>query len=377
MNDPDVFISHASENKDEVARPLAQALQARGWSVWLDELELTVGDSLTHRINGALARSKFGVVVLSPEFFEKEWPKQELAGLAAREIDASQKVILPVWHNIDRAYLTERMPVLADRLGALTSMGIEDVANKLSRALQAAGTPRLAGLAHEPMIRSVISESQTGSTAVVPATEAELEAIGRDRPRFWEYLLFAAALRYERQELEAKWRDHQLRLSRGERHLYVTDQVPEWIAAERAWLVRQLGGVNRVFSAELQERAFGLPGEPGDAAEIRYFASRVIGFYETMMDWAASLRQAVFPGVYDDVIEAQAAMVDQMVLQVRDFVDRASADLTRLPELEESASPENPIVIDVTLTLELADGAGERFVEAFEEANRKLQEDDY
>jgi hypothetical protein len=38
----DLFISHAGEDKDTVARPLSKALEARGWSVWLDELELTI-----------------------------------------------------------------------------------------------------------------------------------------------------------------------------------------------------------------------------------------------------------------------------------------------------------------------------------------------
>lgn len=44
--DLDLFISHASEDKAAVARPLFDALIQRGWSVWLDELELTIGDSL-------------------------------------------------------------------------------------------------------------------------------------------------------------------------------------------------------------------------------------------------------------------------------------------------------------------------------------------
>ena len=106
----DVFVSHADEDKEAVARPLARALQERGWRVWLDELELTIGDSLNGTIEAALARSRFGVVVLSPAFFAKAWPQRELAGLAAREVDAGTKVILPVWHNVDRAYLAARAP---------------------------------------------------------------------------------------------------------------------------------------------------------------------------------------------------------------------------------------------------------------------------
>lgn len=133
----DVFISHAGEDKEAVARPLALALIARGWTVWLDEGELTVGDSLSRSIDAALARSRFGVVVLSPSFFAKEWPRRELAGLVAREVDLRSKVILPVWHGVDRSEVGRQSPTLADRLGVPTTEGIDEVANKISLALRA------------------------------------------------------------------------------------------------------------------------------------------------------------------------------------------------------------------------------------------------
>lgn len=69
----DVFISHASEDKDEVVRPLAHALKESGLSVWFDEFELRIGDSLRRKIDRGLANSRFGVIVLSRSFFEKGW----------------------------------------------------------------------------------------------------------------------------------------------------------------------------------------------------------------------------------------------------------------------------------------------------------------
>jgi hypothetical protein len=132
----DLFICHASEDKAAVVRPLARELAGRGLKVWLDELELTIGDTLNGRIEAALTLSRFGVVVISPAFFAKQWPQRELAGLAAREVHAGLKVILPVWHEVDHAYIVERSPVLADRLGALTSEGVAAVADKIVLALE-------------------------------------------------------------------------------------------------------------------------------------------------------------------------------------------------------------------------------------------------
>jgi hypothetical protein len=47
----EVFISHASEDKDAVVRPFAEALEARGLKVWYDEFTLRVGDSLRQSID--------------------------------------------------------------------------------------------------------------------------------------------------------------------------------------------------------------------------------------------------------------------------------------------------------------------------------------
>ena len=64
----DVFISHATEDKEAIARPLADALRDGGLRVWYDEFSLTLGDSLRQSIDRGLARSLFGVVVVSPSF---------------------------------------------------------------------------------------------------------------------------------------------------------------------------------------------------------------------------------------------------------------------------------------------------------------------
>ena len=69
----DVFISHASEDKEDVVRPPAQALVTKGLKVWYDEFELKIGDSLRRKIDRGLAKSHFGIVVLSKSFIKKYW----------------------------------------------------------------------------------------------------------------------------------------------------------------------------------------------------------------------------------------------------------------------------------------------------------------
>lgn len=89
-----LFLSHASEDKDDFVRPLAEVLR-RNYEVWYDEYELTLGDSLLQKINQGLAACDFGIVVLSHAFFSKKWPQAELDGLFALET-TTRKLILPI-----------------------------------------------------------------------------------------------------------------------------------------------------------------------------------------------------------------------------------------------------------------------------------------
>src|SRR5579871_3711176 len=96
----DVFISHASEDKQEIAEPLYQALITAGLKVWFDSSALTIGDNLRRKIDEGLSKSRFAVVILSKHFFSKEWPQRELGGLFA--LEAETKRILPVWHDLEQ-----------------------------------------------------------------------------------------------------------------------------------------------------------------------------------------------------------------------------------------------------------------------------------
>jgi hypothetical protein len=112
----DLFISHASEDKEEFVRPLAGALVNLGVSVWFDDFSLRVGDSLSRSIDQGLAGSRFGVVVLSRAFIQKRWTEYELRGLIAREAaGGGNKIILPIWHGVTHEEVLTFRPPLADK----------------------------------------------------------------------------------------------------------------------------------------------------------------------------------------------------------------------------------------------------------------------
>jgi len=128
----DVFVSHAHEDKDSVARPLSVALERHGVNCWLDEFELRIGDSLRRRIDQGIASSRFGVVVLSPAFIAKGWTQYELDGLVTRTV-AGEQNLLPIWHAISKEELIAYSPSLADKVALSTGQySIGEIADKIA-----------------------------------------------------------------------------------------------------------------------------------------------------------------------------------------------------------------------------------------------------
>lgn len=134
--DYDVFISHASEDKDDVARPLAEALRKNGLSVWYDEFELRIGDSLRRKIDKGIANSNFGVIVISRDFISKGWTNYELDGLITRAVNGEQ-TMLPIWHNITKREVINYSPSLADKLArSTTDFTVEEIADEIADLIQ-------------------------------------------------------------------------------------------------------------------------------------------------------------------------------------------------------------------------------------------------
>lgn len=97
----DLFISHASEDKDEIVRPMVTILERLSVRVWYDEFSLQLGDSLTASIDKGLRQSRYGLLMLSKAFLGKNWPDYEYRSLLTRQIDG-ESVILPLWYGVTK-----------------------------------------------------------------------------------------------------------------------------------------------------------------------------------------------------------------------------------------------------------------------------------
>jgi len=131
----DVFICHASEDKQEFVTPLANKLNEKGVKVWYDDFELKLGDNLRRSVDFGLNNSRYGIVVLSKNFFKKEWPQKELDGLVTKEID-NNKVILPIWHKVSKKEVSVYSSILANKLAVKSTQGLEYVVTKIMEVIR-------------------------------------------------------------------------------------------------------------------------------------------------------------------------------------------------------------------------------------------------
>ncbi len=128
----DVFISHASEDKDDVVRPLANSLRDKGVKVWYDEFEMKIGDSLRRKIDKGLANSRFGIVVISKDFIKKGWTNYELDGIITKAVSGEQ-IILPIWHNITKKEVMDFCPSLVDKVARnIATNTIEEISTEIA-----------------------------------------------------------------------------------------------------------------------------------------------------------------------------------------------------------------------------------------------------
>ncbi|MBN1606026.1 MAG: TIR domain-containing protein [Polyangiaceae bacterium] len=140
----DVFICHSSDDKDSLARPLAEKLRECGLVVWYDETRIAPGSSLRETIERGLERSRYGVVVLTPTFLAKTWQSDGSASWTREEVEAllckSPGKILPVWYGVDADDVRRRSPALADlRAENANAQELEATALKLAKRIHSQG----------------------------------------------------------------------------------------------------------------------------------------------------------------------------------------------------------------------------------------------
>jgi hypothetical protein len=172
----DAFVCYASEDKDEVATPLAEQLKTHhGLDIWFYDFSVHLGDSESQRIDEGLTNSKHGIVILSKNFFKKKklWPKAELYALMTRHITSKKGVILPILHNISKREVAKYSAELAGLAELKTSEGIPTISDKLNREIR--GIRTIYDFKSDKKLSSTISKLSNSIQAKKSLLEVEEE----------------------------------------------------------------------------------------------------------------------------------------------------------------------------------------------------------
>lgn len=110
----DVFVSHANKDKKEYVEELKSSFEKLNIKIFYDKDSLEWGDNWKKRILDGVSKAKFAVIVISENYFGREWTEKELNQFLRRQNASGQKIILPILHNITVEQLRERYPEIAD-----------------------------------------------------------------------------------------------------------------------------------------------------------------------------------------------------------------------------------------------------------------------
>lgn len=127
----DVFLCHAWDDREGVAKKLHDLLESRGVSVWFSEKDVLLGSNLLREIDKGLVKSRIGIVLVTPALLDR----LQGEGIADKELSAllARDLLVPIVHGTTYEELREVSPLLGSRSGLSTAEGpMESIAAKLA-----------------------------------------------------------------------------------------------------------------------------------------------------------------------------------------------------------------------------------------------------
>ncbi len=117
----DVFLCHAWDDRQGSAKELHDLLVERGVKVWFSEKDVLLGSPLLREIDKGLAKSRIGIVLVTPEFLKRI----QAEGIADKELSAllAGERLVPIVHGTTYEALRDVSPLLASRSGLSTANG--------------------------------------------------------------------------------------------------------------------------------------------------------------------------------------------------------------------------------------------------------------
>jgi hypothetical protein len=193
-------------------------------------------------------------------------------------------------------------------------------------------------------------------TSQEPPSGSSLEEA--DRGPGWEYLLFMVELKKGLASLAEDIADYRAGYVDSIRDgpPLTTQQAMDEITTRMAQAKAYMANLDRLFVADLQERAFGLPGEPGDEVTISYLADRITDVFRNMLRWAQEIRGTLVEDDVKPVVWAVSNYVRKPIDRYEAFVKEVDERMRPpIEELRAGRPPAKPITVELNLTVDVDD----------------------
>ena len=141
MDNYDIFLSHANADKLDFVEDLKRSFDKLGIKVFYDKDSIEWGDKWKEKILNGLDNCRFGVIVISENFFDRDWTEKELKTLLSRQKESGQKLILPILYNLSADALYKKYKELSEiQFLDSSKYDIKDITIQLARILLAEQT---------------------------------------------------------------------------------------------------------------------------------------------------------------------------------------------------------------------------------------------
>lgn len=349
----DVCLSFAGEQRAYVER-VAEQLRPHV-SVFYDRYETVAlwGRNLYEHLDEIYRmRARYCVIFISQDYARKVWTNHERQSAQARALEENREYILPV--RFDETLIP----------GLLPTIGYIDIGQMPPE--------RLAEL-----ILAKLSSAPPGRTVDLAADvldEANRAELIREKPRGWEYMLFASYLKEGQATLEPKKRDSYLHYAQRVARVSSPLEVADLLSGAMEEVPAITASLMRAFKPESQEWAFGAPGEAGDPGKIEHLAATITRSTEELLDWASRLRGTVVPRELNRLVELAAQFVNNPIREISDFVEEYCSNARRIPELLSGhVEGRPPIELHSELVLTVDEQTTEEYDAEMNRVMRKLR----
>ncbi len=191
--------------------------------------------------------------------------------------------------------------------------------------------------------------------------------IAREKLDFWEFRLTAELLRSNLRKPSRRWSDLKSNLRAHKRTAISDEEAFRWVQVKLAEGMDYIQPLTALYTVELQ-KAWGLPGEPGDAEEIARVCELIGNIANELVRWEEEVRFVWVSGTYRPLIERFQGMMGRQLEK-----------LIAVPTILDSgidhaeAHPEERTVIEHAIVFDLPEGWEEALQKELQKIEKKLK----